>query len=90
MNDIISFTLMGEPFEIHADVVSVGKSLKSITIEYEDGSFDRWTGYSAKLDILDIIANVAMTSYRLGKYKKTVEEKEYLSDILDRLKSTEW
>lgn len=89
MNDIISFTLMGKPIEIRADVISVSKSSKSITIEYEDGSFDRWVGYGAKLDILDIIANVARTSYHLGKYNKSVEEYKYLSDILEKLKSTE-
>lgn len=88
MNDIIAFTLMGEPIKIRADVVSVSKSPKSITIEYEDGSFDRWVGYGAKLDILDIIANVARVSYHFGKYNKSVEEIEYLSDILERLKST--
>lgn len=90
MNNLISFTLMGEPIEIRADVVSVSKSPKSITIEYEDGSFDRWIGYDAKLNILDIIANVAMISYRFGKYNKSVEEYEYLSDILERLKSTDF
>lgn len=74
MNNIISFTLMGKPIEIRADVVSVSKSPNSIIIEYEDG-FDKFMGYDAKLDILDIIANVAMTSYRLGKYNKSVEEK---------------
>lgn len=87
MNNIIPFTLMGEPIEIRADVVSVSKSLNSITIEYEDGSFDRWTGYGAKLDILDIIANVARISYQFGKHNKLVEENEYLYDILERLNS---
>lgn len=79
MNDIISFTLMGEPIEIRADVVSVAKSPKHITIEYEDGSFDRWIGFDAKLTILEIIAHVAMTSYRLGKH-----------NMLEKIKSTEW
>lgn len=87
MNNIIPFTLMGEPIEIRADVVSVEKTSNSITIEYEDG-FDRWVGFGAKIDILDIIANTAMISYRLGKYNKSLEEKEYLCDILERLKST--
>ena len=89
MNNIISFTLMGEPIEIRADVVSVSKLSKSITIEYEDGSFDRWVGYGAKLDILDIIANVAMTSYRLGKHNVMMGEIKYLSDINEKLKSIE-
>ena len=87
MNNIIAFTLMGEPFEIRADVVSVEKSSKSITIEYEDGSFDRFIGYGAKLAILEIIANVAMTSYHLGKYKKSVEEYEYLSELNEKIKN---
>ena len=65
----------------------VEKTLKSITIEYEDGSFDKWTGYDARLDILDIIANVAMTSYNLGKYNKSLEEKEYLSNLLDKIQN---
>ena len=89
MNNIISFALMGEPIEIRADVISVSKSQNSITIRYEDGSFDKWMGYGTKLAILEIIAYVAMTSYHLGKYNKSVEEKEYLSDILERLKSTD-
>lgn len=89
MNNIISFTLMGASIEIRADVVSVEKTSGSIIIEYEDGSFDKFMGYGAKLDILDIIAYVAMTSYHLGKYNKSVEEKEYLSNILERLKSTD-
>ena len=89
MNNIIHFTLMGESIEIRADVVSVEKTSDSITIEYEDGSFDKWIGYGAKLDILDIIANVAIASYRLGKHNKSLKEKEYLSDILEKIKSTE-
>lgn len=89
MNNVISFTLMGKSIEIRADVVSVSKSQNSITIEYEDGSFDKWMGYGTKLDILEIIAYVAMTSYHLGKYNKSVEEKEHLSDILEKLKSTD-
>ena len=89
MNNVISFTLIEEPIEIRADVVSVSKSPKSITIEYEDGSFDKWVGYGAKLDILDIIANTARISYRIGKYNKSVEEYEYLSNILEKLKSTD-
>ena len=89
MNNIIPFTLMGELIEIRADVVSVSKSPKSITIEYENGSFDRWVGHGAKLDILDIIANTARISYQFGKYNKSVEEHKYLSNILEKLKSTE-
>lgn len=87
MNNI-HFTLMGEPIKMGADVVSVEKTSNSIIIEYEDGSFDKWMGYSTKLDILEIIANVAIESYRLGKYIKSVEEVKYLSDILGRLNST--
>lgn len=90
MKDFCAFTLFGESIEIRADVVSVTKSSKSITIEYEDGSFDRYIGYGAKLDILYIIANVAGISYSLGKHNKSMEEQEYLSNILEKLKSTEW
>ncbi len=70
MNNMVHFTLMGEPIEMYADIVSVEKTSRSITIKYEDGSFDRWNGNGAMLNILDIIANVAMTSYLLGKYNK--------------------
>ena len=87
MNNLISFTLMGEPIEIRADVVSVSKSSKSITIEYEDGSFDKWIGYGTKLAILEIIVHVAMTSYRLGKHNVMTKEIKYLSDINEKLKN---